>query len=104
MSASLPSWARVGAKVVCVNDQRLESSEVHTGALVARSTYTIEGTYQHRDGRLGLFLSELRIRHLNRRVVYDIRRFRPAVEPKSEAEDLAQFRKLLTQNSPELVE
>jgi hypothetical protein len=102
--SGVPSWARKGMKVVCINDQRLESSEVHTGLLVLGSVYTIGDAYHHRSGRIGLFINELQASHAGRLVCYDIRRFRPAVEPKTEAEDLAQFRKMLTQNSPELVE
>jgi hypothetical protein len=103
--SGVPSWARKGMKVVCINDQRLESSEVHTGFLVAGSAYTIDGAYHHpSDGRIGLFLAEAPGKYQGHPVAYDLRRFRPAVEPKTEAEDLAQFRKLLTQNTPELVE
>jgi hypothetical protein len=99
--SGVPSWARKGMKVVCINDQRLESSEVHTGLLVVGSVYTIGDAYHHRSGRIGLFINELQARHAGRLVCYDIRRFRPLVDDEAQERDAAMFRKLLTTRQPE---
>jgi hypothetical protein len=106
-SGSIPSWARKGAKVVCVDDgpgrrpclfpgllDGLTKGRVYTVRRVAPDWYY---------GHPVIFLVEF-VRPIDgepSETGYDIRRFRPLVSTKTEAEDLAKFSHHLTQRQPE---
>jgi hypothetical protein len=104
MSGGLPSWARKGVRVVCV-DARPEVYKVAGGAytntglggLASGAIYTIDSIGDV-YGRATLILRELhrgRYEH-----GFDVARFRPAVEPKTEAEDVALFHDIARQKLP----
>lgn len=97
----LPAWAVPNARVVCVRDFGLASHHNDLGYRtmpVENSVYIIGRTRAHIDGRPTVTLREFEHNHW-----FDLTGFRPAVEPKSEAHDLAYFRRYLTQTSPEEV-
>lgn len=104
MSASLPSWARVGAKVVCVNASGSGDGKT---PLIEGRTYTIRSINDELSTACaGIRLAEITNGRcpLGWEWHYNITRFRPAVEPKSEAEDLAHFTHLLTAHHPQEVD
>lgn len=72
----MSSWAKVGAKVVCVRIGRLSEDEINSGFLRLRTVYTIEGTFNDGD-RTGLILEESLFTNHGKRIGYDLRRFRP---------------------------
>ena len=105
--ASLPSWARKGAKVVCVDVRprayRVAGGEyTNTGlcGLALGTIYTIDAT-DNVYGRATLILRELHRGKYEHG--FDAARFRPAVEPKTEAEDVAMFHDIARQKLPEAV-
>lgn len=99
--SGLPSWVRVGARVICVNDVVTTPIERGQTLPVRGVTYTVRNTF--RDA--------IRLVEIVNRTIYTtedgfgesafyISRFRPAVEPKTEAEDLkAHFLPLLDRRS-----
>jgi len=94
MTSSIPSWARPGVRVVCINDQRITETEVEALVLVEGRIYTVAAAFIHRrTGLPALTLDETLLLDL----CHWAGRFRPVVEPKSEAHDLAMFRDLLRQ-------
>lgn len=103
----IPSWARKGVKVVCVNGQFI--SPWLRGILVEGQQYTIAGTGIS-SGAMGVGgdtsphatfeLEELEhpddYPGMPHAPGFDARRFRPLVAPKTEAEDAEFFRHWLT--------
>ena len=98
--SGLPAWARVGAKVVCVNAavRPEQSGPKWTGGLdglVVGELYTIRavGLPTH-SGDIGVYLTEIRRGvdcFLGVEAPYDLSRFRPLVEDKSDNEIEAQI-------------
>mgnify|MGYP000039657958 FL=1 len=92
---AIPAWAVPGARVVCINakaDYAWDAGEAPTESAV----YTIKSTMLDSYGDRVLHLIELRRTKAAKRLHgarcgYRIERFRPAVEPKSEAHDVALF-------------
>lgn len=79
---AIPAWAVPGARVVCVKPHKaLGSLEV-----TVNTVYTIRGVYQN---PYGVFLSCMEFSDVDDG--WYLWRFRPAVEPKSEAHDVALF-------------
>lgn len=95
----IPSWARVGAKVVRVTYERPANAPRFINDLGLRwapslnETYTISGTEV--DPIWGCFISLVECPD-GRRQAFLLRAFRPLVAPKSEAEDAEFFRHWLT--------
>jgi hypothetical protein len=99
---NIPSWARVGAKVVCVDARWFEG----TSPLVNRSVYTVvsvgHSSGQGLDGRSGRFVCLELLEAANPTDSgdpdgdpgFDICRFRPLIT-RSQEDDLAIFRPLL---------
>lgn len=82
MGASIPSWARVGAKVVCVDDKAIDG-----------------GSFPLTKGRIYVIASVkgkwLRVTDDRNRVGgWHYSHFRPLIVRKTEAEDLAMFRNI----------
>jgi hypothetical protein len=109
--SGIPAWVRPGVKVVCVDaddslgrfaapDNRLDMWD---SSLTERAVYTIDRVARH-----GLYpdLPCIHVREVARpsHSPFAIRRFRPLVDDEAQERDAAMFRKLLTQNTPELVE
>ncbi len=99
MSASIPSWVRVGAKVQCVdvrpsylNGATLDANAVYTILSVGGSYFT--GIAVAIDG------PDSGWRFAQPHGAWVHTRFRPLVEPKSEAEDVALFKHHLSQPQP----
>lgn len=101
----IPSWARVGAKVVCVdNDENAYLLPQYVGlyadgldGLALGAVYTIREIGSDGYHSAGVRLEEI-VRSINSsglESTYNFARFRPAVPPKTEAEDLEQFLPLL---------
>ncbi len=92
---SIPSWAKVGTKVVCIHGTGLHQMK----NLVDGTTYTIRAVTIREFDTVCLLLKEVRNKlHPTMRVemAYHIKRFRPLVSTKTEAEDMAEhFDKLL---------
>jgi hypothetical protein len=86
--SGIPAWARVGAKVVCVDTAGLFTQ------LDPCRVYTIAEVYDPVRIDWGIRLVEV-ASFVGLYGAFFGRRFRPAVPPKTEAEDTAQFRKLL---------
>lgn len=87
MTESIPTWARPGVKVVCVEHDDLDlNGRPKSPTLTAGEIYTIERAYVDADGVwvavFGLGLD------------YEIDGFRPLVT-RSQEQDTAMFRKLL---------
>lgn len=99
---TIPSWAKPGAKVACIDASEREDTdpgaEVHLDHLVLGQTYTLRDIAIGNGGKPGVRLAELGATPFG----FLLARFRPAVEPKTEAEDVALFRHHLKQ--PEGVE
>lgn len=97
MSASVPSWAVPGAKVVCVDDDwsgrrpRLKRNSIYTITEVRYHVCT-NGKYAGNDDPV-LVLREL-YNDDSPSGGFNILRFRPLVT-RSQEQDVAQFRKLL---------
>jgi len=111
--ASLPSWARKGVKVVCVD---ADVGSVPTGkrayrydpdwCLEAGSTYVIRRAFiDEPTSEPCVWLEEITraIDAAGYEAPFHVSRFRPLVSTKTEEEDVAEFRKLLTQPIPEAV-
>jgi hypothetical protein len=104
--SGVPSWARVGAKVVCINADGFRVSQ----PLLLGATYTIRRVREGlaKDGWVpGLELVEVtnNVNPFSRNEHgYRLTRFRPLVDDEAQERDAAMFRKLLTHNTPELVE
>jgi hypothetical protein len=102
MSGAIPSWAVRGARVVCVaDDWDCDSADADLPDPVVGQTYVIDAAEEDLDtvGQVGLYLVGF-----PDDAFYCALNFRPVATISTEVEDLAMFRKLLTQNSPELVE
>jgi hypothetical protein len=98
MSASVPSWARVGAKVVCVDDRPGDGTRwVEGEELVRHRLYTIAAVLPH---LAQVQLQEVERASISKRIFgyngYGVDRFRPLIT-RSQSEDVAEFRKLLDQ-------
>lgn len=105
--ASLPSWARKGVKVVCIygGPWRRGNTPWRTwlwlnliGLPIHGGTYTIAAVGVHHYDRG----AALRLKGFGL-AGFHVDFFRPLVSTKTEAEDVAEFRKLLTQPIPEAV-
>ena len=98
----VPSWASRGARIVCVldfNTSRTVNDKGYRRLPVLSHTYAVRKAYI--DGPSGLPVVTLREFEADH--FFDLRGFRPAVEPRAEADDLAQFRHHLDQRQPERV-
>jgi hypothetical protein len=108
MSGAIPSWAVRGAKVVYAN---------HRGDVGGGEPYDVPdpvlGTVYtiHRVGRAygegPAIISLVEINSVSAHhgeIGYELCDFRPLVDDEAQERDVAQFRRLLTQNAPELVE
>ena len=97
--SAIPSWARVGARVVCVDATELAGPGAWT-PLEQNAVYTIRSI----DNVMGV---GVRLREVVRpewfgwEPTYLIRRFRPLVDDEAQERDVALFRKLLTTRQPE---
>ena len=105
MSTSLPSWARVGVKVVFVGKV---FSNYGLRGLELGAVYTIRDAYQNVDGRCGIHLVEVvnepvrTKEHGNAERFYMLRSFRPLVTIE---DDIAtHFSQHLTTRQPRTVE
>jgi hypothetical protein len=99
--SGIPAWAVRGRKVVCI-DSVWECDDPTDADLpdpVKGQTYTILDTDMDDDDGAGLYLVEF-----GDDAFYTIDGFRPIVDIEAQLRDVAMFRKLLTQNTPELVE
>lgn len=102
MTDITPSWAVPGAKVVCVTADLAASPDTirtdgNMDGLTSDRVYTIRETVvDHVTSLLALRLHEIHRGGYPGRPErgYWIGRFRPAVEPKSEAEDTAMFERI----------
>ena len=87
-----PAWVRVGAKVVCIDDKASSSLRpLHNGdmgGLTKGRVYTISALDVGWRGTLTIHLAEC-VRPNS--CGFQLSRFRPAVPPKTEAEDLELF-------------
>lgn len=95
----IPSWARKGAKVVCVNDaafpEQIGPEWMSDTGLREGAIYTIRGLSPCWSGQTGVLLAEVVYPvdgRLGAEPGYRISRFRPLIEPKTEAQDRAFFR------------
>lgn len=93
MSDGFPAWARLGVAVVFVGlgdmpiEPGAEGYADPTVGCVYRINWVGKIAHQFCVGVAGL----------DDRAAWDVRCFRPAVEPKSEADDVAMFRDLIRQ-------
>lgn len=97
--SGIPSWARVGANVVCINATPHPGQTgprwFWMGSLTVGAVYTIRavGAPTH-TGAPGVYLNEI-VRPADPSLMaecgYNLCRFRPAVEPKSDNEIEAQI-------------
>lgn len=101
----IPSWARVGAKVVCVDGSPALEMSVYIPFLEKGEIYLVEGVLREKgvDRKTGLFgeVDTLKLAGVARRGTvqgFDTSRFRPLI---TEADDIAQFKSLL---NPTLVD
>lgn len=95
--SALPSWARVGAKVVCVDASHGDLYDKGPG-LVLGEIYTLRAV----TDVYGPLCCNVVGDGFDFGEYMRLDRFRPAVEPKSEVEDLALFKHHL--KTPEVVE
>jgi hypothetical protein len=102
MSATLPSWARVGAKVVCVD---AAGSGADKTPLTEGATYTIRSVTPALT--LSTTCAGIRLAEITNGICargwewhYNITRFRPLVDDEAQERDAAMFRKLLTTRQP----
>lgn len=107
---SIPAWAVRGAKVVCVDAKPLPGYEEYPFLWPSeRVIYTVRSTFwNERRGHWQLRLAELVNPVLpwldgNYEPAFGVHRLRPVVPRKTEEQDVAEFRKLLTQKLPEAV-
>lgn len=96
---SVPSWAKPGVKVVCVN---AADTNLWGGAeLVEGRVYTLSGAWVEGDGDAVCAVHEWRRMlggvDLSDLFPFHLRRFRPLVFTKSEAEDVAMFHDIARQ-------
>lgn len=108
---SIPSWAKPGVKVVCVNATGPDWWGISTSwrageAPRERAVYTIARAWMDSDGAPVAEFHELARSDeahsfWGEHVGYWLGRFRPLVADKSEAEDVALFRQHLEQRAPE---
>lgn len=102
--SGIPAWAVRGAKVVCIEG----SGRNHFGGWAPKTggVYTVRSAFFAEGFGPFLRLAEYRTEHQWRGMErgWDAYRFRPVIEPKTEAEDLAHFKHHLTQKTPEVVE
>ena len=96
-ASGIPAWAVRGAKVVCVD--AAPSGRPHiirVKRLTQGAIYTVRGvSISEKDGEVGLLLDEVTNAISPTWDVeynYLIHRFRPAVPPKTQAEDVGLFR------------
>lgn len=105
--SAIPAWAVRGAKVVCVDDAFVSVSD---GGLRVGREYQIKRAYcraLRSPVAAATYVDDHRMVQLvgvscptSMDGGYALARFRPAVEPKSEVEDLALFRHHLDQRQP----
>lgn len=94
-----PSWAKIGAKVVYFRD-RPDGMHPEVPSPVVGRVYTISRIGMAFNGAGPAIISVEEINSMSPLVGecgYDLADFRPAVEPKSEAEDMSLFRDLIRQ-------
>lgn len=96
---SIPSWARVGAKVVCVDDTAiLGSLPLSVGSIYTIVGVTVPPKNKHRVGRHRRAAYRLLLADVTNPLTGDgafgITRFRPLIT-KSQEQDVAIFRHLL---------
>lgn len=96
--SSIPSWAFKGAKVVCADasgQPQLQNGAIYTVAWAGLGDGMIDLGH-------GLQAPSVHLEGVERMfgVPFALSRFRPAVEPKSEAEDVALFKHHLDQRKP----
>lgn len=89
--ADLPSWARKGAKVVCIDDAPLPGTNWLDGeAPKCREIYTIDRVFNGPQGIPSLEFLELKRSPRSKRICGDVgyyaNRFRPLVENASDSE------------------
>jgi hypothetical protein len=100
---AFPSWAVRGRKIVCVDAEWLDIAGTPT-VLAVGAIYTIDGFEEdsvYWACPMGaVFLKEV-ANPTDASCGFGLDRFRPLVSTKTEAEDVARFRKLLTQRIPE---
>ena len=103
-SASLPPWARKGVKVVCIEGG---TSNRTAGGWAPKTNgiYTIRGVSVFPGHGACLLLREYvhDEQFMGQEWGWQADHFRPLISTKTEAEDVAEFRKLLTQPIPEAV-
>jgi len=93
MSEAIPSWARVGAKVVCVDAR--PGTRNGAGGLVEGAEYTLSHVYVSIQGNAACKVTAFPNGRLR------LSRFRPLV---SQADDIAtHFSQFLDTRAPELV-
>jgi hypothetical protein len=94
MSASIPSWVRVGARCVCIAAPWFTKPEPGYSHPVVGGTYTVSGTqFSPARNKWGVSFAEG-----HRNDVYGVDNFRPIAT--TEAEDVALFRDLITKRQP----
>ena len=103
--ASLPSWARKGVKVVCVDDGVSPGRVALAAIPPVGPVLSVVGTSEDPYGEYGntLVIEGYPNLHDGIDVGWRVARFRPAVEPKTEAEDVAMFHDIARQKLPEAV-
>jgi hypothetical protein len=102
MSGSLPSWARKGVKVVCV-DASPPKFGWRKDVLELGRVYTVRGACIAPTGNAGVLMAGVCAGewHTGNERGWWPWRFSPLVILGSDANDVAQFRKLLTIRQPE---
>lgn len=100
---TVPSWARVGAKVICVNVEILPHQKASTyrrsslDQLKVGATYTISGIGHASTGRPGLWLAEASCTWKwkdGREAGFDMTRFRPIVT-RTQEQDVRTIKSML---------
>lgn len=93
--ASIPSWAKPGAKVVCVHHELLNGTRfVSTPPPIGEPVKVLGFSRPHMvDQSIGLIIEGYPnvSRVDGQDIGWHVARLRPAVEPKTEAEDVALF-------------
>lgn len=87
----MSSWAKVGAKCVCIDSAPRNTSEgFPTWIPVEGEVYTILDIYHRADGKSGLILVE----QTDHRRFYEVSRFRPIVT-RTQEQDVEMFVRLV---------
>jgi hypothetical protein len=94
----MSSWAKPGVKCVCIDASGRVNGvqyEWRGDAPIAGETYTIRRVWAAPGGDAVMDFVELQ--RLTDGLGYGVYRFRPLVEPKTEAQDVAMFKSLIGQ-------